>query len=145
MMNWEDIIDAAEHYEIHPLDSTDKYLDELRELVPVPVQIWTYSWGRGWQYEFELVNANPSHSLLVEISNVVPVAFVYFAERWTHEDGEIVDQCGDCAFIAGQEGLRIAIVDRLKEIGFAIIPYEEHDVVRRGKETHYWLICDPEE
>lgn len=84
-------------------------------------------------------------SLLVEISNVVSVAWVYYARRTSAADGTFEDNCSDEPFDPKDLNLRENVVASLTGMGYQIIPHVELNVIRRGKETRRWLIFDPEE
>lgn len=145
MIDWEHVLDIAENYKTHRIENTERFLSELRSILDFPVQIWTSPYGRGWQYEFELSSGGTSDSLLVEISNVCKVAFVYYARRCVNDVDHVHDQCSDNAFSEEYARYRKQVVSLFENLGYAIIPHSEIDVVRRGKPIYRWLISDPEE
>ncbi|MHC4328674.1 MAG: hypothetical protein ACYSWW_11210 [Planctomycetota bacterium] len=146
MIDWITILDSAEDYQIHRLDSIERHLSELISIVDLPVQNWTDPFGRGYQYEFKVSEQEyVEDSLLVEISNVASVASVYYARRTSAVDGTFEDKCSDEPFDQKDLHLRENVVVYLTKMGYQIIPYAELNVIRRGKETYKWLINDTEE
>ena len=145
MIDWNTVLDKAEQYQVHRLDSITRYLPELKTIVGKKVQNWTDPYGRGYQYEFELSGSNPSISLIVEISAVTDLATAYFVCRTFHGDGSYHDECTDILFTAGNLELRERVLDKLRSLGFRIVSYEDINVIRRGKPTYCWVFHDPED
>ena len=145
MINWDIVLSEAERYQIHRLETLARYLPELKAVVDRPVQNWTDPYGRGYQYEFDLSGPSPVVSLIVEVSAVVDLAAVYYARRTTRSDGSYYDECRDSSFTGENVNLRERVRDKLESFGFNLVPYEELNVVRRGKPTFRWLFHDSEE
>jgi hypothetical protein len=145
LIDWDIVLSEAERYQSHRLETLTRYLPELRAVIDRPVQNWTDPYGRGYQYEFELSGPAPAVSLIVEVSAIAPLAAAYYARRTTRTDGSYYDECSDSSFTAEDAKLRERVRDTLESLGVTLVPYEELNVVRRGKPTFRWLFHDSEE
>jgi hypothetical protein len=127
------------------LQSDSKYLDELRSLLGLHGQNWTSRFGRAFQYEFFLREGIPDQSLLVEISSVAPVAFVYFGYRDSGAGCQTIDKCSDLPRDQEHSAYREMVVEFLEKREFTVLPYELKSLLLGCKTAGELLIFDPED
>lgn len=127
------------------LDSDSKFLTELIELVGLHGQNWTSRFGRSYQYEFYIKEKNPEIGLLVEISAIVPIAFVYYGHRVYETYGGFEDYCSDIPKDPVYGHYREKVVQFLVEKGYKILPHEARSRKYDDKTLCELLIYDPED
>jgi len=127
------------------LGSDTKFLTELIGLLGLHGQNWTSRFGRAFQYEFYIQEKDPEISLLVEISAIVGVAFVYYGYRVHHPDGSFEDHCSDTPGDSGHSDYRKRAVRFLVDRGYEVLPHEARSYRFGDKSLCELLIYDPED
>ena len=121
----------------------DLLLGELRECLGLHGQNWTGPFDRSYQYEFFIVTGRTEVSLIVEISAVVPIAWVGFGymESADYRTIRAQDEPEDPAHLIFQESAGALLRSR----GFKCVS-RGFLSQRVGDRTHrQWLIHDPED